>query len=189
MKRFGLLALVAALAGAGGCASSAKYVEKKADSGVVAVPDDSNAWPNYNRQAALKLIEQHVGPDYEIVDQKTVKTGRQTRSSLPDTNETLNPRRPGSPGYQSSTHATSMPEQTQFLITYVRRGGTASGDAGTPGVPSGLVPAGGTVRTQYPPTGAAPNLQPAHGFAPGAMPSSFNRPKVAPAAGGADCDT
>lgn len=187
MKRFGLLALVAALAGAGGCASSAKYIEKKPDSGVVAVPDDSNSWPNYNRQAALKLIEEHVGSNYEIVDEKTVKTGRQTRGSLPDTNETLNPRRPGSPGYRSATHATSMPEQTQFQIAYVRKGG--AGDTGAQNGPPGLVPAGGTVRTQYPPTGPAPNVQPAQGFAPGAMPSSFNRPKVVPAAGGADCDT
>lgn len=182
MKRLGLLALVAVLTGAGGCASSAKYVEKKADSGIVAAPDDSDAWPNYNRRELTKLIEQHVGPDYEIVEQKTVKTGRQTRSSLPDTNETLNPRRPGSPGYQSSTHATSMPEQTQFQITYVRKGGAASSDAGAP---SGLVPAGGTVRTQYPATGAVPNVQPASG---GALSSPFNRPK-APATGGADCDT
>ncbi|HEY1187314.1 MAG TPA: hypothetical protein VGE74_06630 [Gemmata sp.] len=178
MKRFGVLALVAALSAAGGCASSAKFVERKADSGIVAVPDDSNQWPNYNRRVALKAIEEHVGPNYEIVDERTVKTGRQSRSSLPDTNETLNPRNPGAPAYRNaSTHATALPEQTQYQITYRRK-------AGPEADPSGL----GAVRTQYLPTGAAPNVQPAGGAVPGGMASPFNRPTVPPAAGGADCD-
>ncbi|QEG29775.1 hypothetical protein GobsT_45730 [Gemmata obscuriglobus] len=176
MTRCGSLLLIAALSAAGGCASSAKYVERRGGSGVVAVPDDSDSWPNYNRRAALKLIEQDAGPNYEIIDQRTVKTGRQTRSSLPDTNETLNPRRPGSPGYQSSTHATSMPEATEFRITYRRKDGAAVGDAGA-GAP-GVVPAGGA---------AQPRPQPA-GAVPGAMSSPFNRPTVTPA-GGAACDT
>lgn len=172
MKRPVLLALALVGAGASGCASNAKYVEKRVDGGVVAVPNDSDAWPGYNRQAALKLIEQHVGPDYEIVGEKTVSTGRAARGSLPSTSETLNPRRPSSPGYQSSTHATSMPEATQFEIAYRRKGGALAGDAGA-------------VQTQYAPGGAAPNVQPAGGV----MTSPFNRPTVPPAPGTPGCDT
>lgn len=177
MKRFGSLLLVAALSAGGGCASSAKYIEKRPDSGVVAAPDDSDAWPNHNKSNLLKLIEQHVGPNYEIVDQRTVRTGRQTHSSLPDTNETLNPRRPGSPGYQSSTHATSLPDASEYRITYRRKSGPQVGDVGTGGA-SGLVPAGGI---------AQPPTQPA-GAVPLGMQSPFNRPTVAPA-GGAACNT
>lgn len=185
MKRFGALALVAALAAAGGCASAARYAEKKPDRGVVTVPDDSDCWPGYNRRAALKLIEQHVGPDYEIVDQRTVKTGRTGRSGLPDTNETLNPRNPGAPAYRSaSTHATSMPEDTQFQITY-RRKDAPSGATNT------VVPVGGAVRTEYVPMGATPNAQPKSGAVPlgAGGTGSYLLPLPRPGTSGLDCKT
>lgn len=92
MRRFGVLVIVAATA-AGGCASPARYVERKADSGIVAVLAHSD-----DRGEALKLIEKHVGPNYEIIDERTVPTGRTARTNpRMDTDHTLNAQ-PGVPG-------------------------------------------------------------------------------------------
>ncbi|MCS7021896.1 MAG: hypothetical protein NZ703_01865 [Gemmataceae bacterium] len=63
-----------------GCAS-ARYVERHADSGVVAIPENSNHWPTYYRQAALDLIEKHVGPHYEIIEEREVVVGQQTSNN------------------------------------------------------------------------------------------------------------
>ena len=63
------LVLAAVVAGLSGCASPARYVETQGDTGVVAIPSNSDVWPNYNRKAAMALIEKHVGPNYEIVEE------------------------------------------------------------------------------------------------------------------------
>ncbi len=182
MQRFGAFALVAAMVATGGCASSAKYIEKKDDSGIVAVPDESNGWPNNNRRAALELIEKHVGPNYEIVDERTVTTGRMARTSLPDTNETLNPRNQAYPAKRTTgTAATAQHDVTQYRITYRKTAGwPAPRDLRSQEEP-GLTPASGTVQTQHAP-GMAPNVQPAGGPV-----SVFNSGSVRPASG-ADCN-
>lgn len=62
-----------------GC-TTARYVQKNPDSGIVAVADSSNAWPFYNRDKAMDLIAKHVGPDYEIVKEEETVTGQVTHS-------------------------------------------------------------------------------------------------------------
>jgi hypothetical protein len=68
--------LVATLSGC----TTARYVEKTSDGGVVAVADASNEFPYYNRDHAIDLITRHVGPDYEIVKEEETVTGKRTLS-------------------------------------------------------------------------------------------------------------
>lgn len=159
MKRFGAFVLVAVAAAASGCAS-AKYVEKRADGGVVAVPDDSDSWPGYNRRAALEKIREHVGPNYEIVDERKVVTGQTTLNNQQTATEhTLNARNPAYPTQRQTTTGTGITTQqdvTQWQIAYRRKEG--------------------------PTAAVTPDVRPA-----GGLNSAFNRP-VAPASGGADCN-
>jgi hypothetical protein len=64
-------ALVIALAG---CASPAHVVERTPTGGTVAVPDYQH------RSEALALIREEAGPNYSIVDEKTVETGLDTKT-------------------------------------------------------------------------------------------------------------
>lgn len=169
MTRFGAFVLVAVMAAAGGCAAPAKYVEKNANDGIVAVPDDTDCWPGYHRRAALEKITQHVGPNYEIVSERRVVTGQTTTGNgqSTTTDHTLNPKNPARPAQQWQTTtgtSTAMTQDvTQWQITYRRKDTPAA---------SGLQPAGGA---------------PANPLVPDVRPiSAFNRP-AAPG-GAADCD-
>lgn len=75
-----LLLAVGVMTGLSGCAT-ARYVERHAEGGVVAIPENSNHWPTYYRQAALDLITQHVGPHYEILEEREVVVGQQTNNN------------------------------------------------------------------------------------------------------------
>lgn len=180
--------IAVALAGlfvlAGGCASPAHYVEKKADAGVVAIPANTNAWPNFNRREALTLIEKHVGPSYEIVEEREVVTGQSTATNQQvNTEPVANRRNPALPGErQTAASTTTQRDLTEWRIMYRRRPGPAPGiNGGTP--PSGVMQTGGV-----PPQGA--------GLTPGVMPSvlpgggptgptSYFAPSSRPGPGGA----
>jgi hypothetical protein len=69
--------LAGAVTALAGC-STARYVQKNPDSGIVAVPDGTNDWPSYNRDRAIDLIVKHVGPDYEIIREEETVTGQVT---------------------------------------------------------------------------------------------------------------
>ncbi len=167
MRRFGVLVIVAATA-AGGCASPARYVERKADSGIVAVLAHSD-----DRGEALKLIEKHVGPNYEIIDERTVPTGRTARTNpRMDTDHTLNARNPAYPAKRPTTpDATAREDVAVLQITYRKK--VVSGIAGRG---DGFTTADGT-------NGLTPNVRPA-----GGLNSAFNRNTAKPASGGADCN-
>lgn len=161
VKRVSVLMLLATFAAAGGCAAPAKYIEKRADGGVVAVPDDTDCWPSYNRRAALEKIQQHVGADYVITDERRVVVGQTTMGNgqSTTTNHTLNPKNPAYPAQQTQTttgSSTAMTQDvTQWQITYQRKpastadgsvrpaGGTNPrvGDVSATGAASGLTPA------------------------------------------------
>src|SRR5690242_10545260 len=109
MKRFLILAAAVATATSVGCAN-ARYVQKMGDEGIVAIPNNTDAWPNYNRTEACRLIEQHVGPAYEIVEEKEVVTGTATTNNQ-DTNReaTFNPDVPFLPAERQTTTTTTTP--------------------------------------------------------------------------------
>lgn len=74
MRKLLFLMLLLAAVGGSGC-SSARYVQRGEDEGVIAVADRSNSWPSYNYDKALSLIVDHVGDEFEIVEEWSEKTG------------------------------------------------------------------------------------------------------------------
>jgi hypothetical protein len=143
MKR--VVGLVAAVvAGLSGCASPARYVEKTAAGGVVAVPDYSH------RAEALSLIKKHVGPDYVIVQESEVPTAAVTTTTQKQSSGSLAARAfswlTGDKG--STTTVTAAATATEWRIQYTRA--TAPEPMMHGAAPNGLIPAGGTtVQTQY----------------------------------------
>lgn len=195
MRRGIAVAVLGLVTLAGGCATPARYIEKKGDEGVVAIPANTDAWPSYNRRAAIELIQKHVGVNYEILDEREVVTGQSTHNNQQvNTEQTVNRTIPFLPAEkQTITNTTTQRDITEWRITYRRKAGAAPGDVGTyrpaPFVndpnnkppQTGLTPAGGA---QHP---AVPSVLPVAAPARGA-PTSYFMPTRRPAAP-SDCTT
>ncbi len=149
MKRGIVSAVVLALAAAGGCAAPAKYVEKRGNSGIVAIPDNTDVWPTHNRREALALIQKHVGYNYEIVEERAVVVGQSTHNNQQvNTEDTFNREIPFLPAQkQTISNTTTQRDITEWQIVYRRKDPPAA-------VP-GLTPAGG------PAAGIVPDVRPA----------------------------
>lgn len=165
MRRFLVLAAAVTTASSVGCAN-ARYVQKIEDEGVVAVPVNSDAWPSYNRTSALKLIEQHVGPAYEIVEEREVKTGTATTNTQNTNREqTFNSEVPFLPAEKrTTTSTTTASDIKEYHIHYRRKAGGLTGFPGTTPSASAIMPAGGAA----PASGVVPALhtEPAASAAP-----------------------
>jgi hypothetical protein len=163
-----LLLGVGVMTGLSGCAT-ARYVERHADGGVVAIPENSNHWPTYYRQSALDLITQHVGPHYEILEEREVVVGQQTNN-----NQQMGP--------DFLAGITTTRELTEWRIAYRRAAspyyppatGSPQSRNGSPAA-AGSRPAGGSTLP-----GGAPLVQPAGGVPMAPSGSSGVIPSVAP---------
>lgn len=107
------------MAGTVGC-GNARYIHKDANGGVIAMSAD-NSW---NRKKAEELMKEHVGPGYQIVEEKEVVTGQVTTNHSDTQNElgvhSAIPILPANK--QITTTTTSTKDVTEWQITY-RRGG------------------------------------------------------------------
>lgn len=116
----GLVALGAI--GTVGC-GNARYIQKDVNGGVIAMSAD-NRW---NREKAEKLMKEHVGAGYQVVEEKEVITGQVTTNHSDTQNElgvhSAIPILPASK--QITTTTTSSRDVTEWQITY-RRGGLPS---------------------------------------------------------------
>ncbi len=121
--------------GSVGCASSARTVLRDHDSGVVAVPDDTDRLPSYHRSHAIDLIRDHVGNQYEIVKEEEYVLGpivtNETQFSRRSILNWLAPWRAAETA--TSTNTSSTRNTTEYRLHYQR---VAS--------PNAVVPAGGT---------------------------------------------
>ena len=63
-----------------GCAK-ARHVEVNQQGGVVAIPSNTNSWPNYYRNQAEELISQNCPDGYEIVQEEEFVTGQVARKN------------------------------------------------------------------------------------------------------------
>jgi hypothetical protein len=164
MKRGTALALLVCLTAAGGCTSPAHSVawNPVSGAGTVAIPNNTDVWPNHNRTAALELIEKEVGgKNYVITSEGEVVTGRSTTNSQQvNTEQTANPRNPNQTGQQQTvTGSVTQQNLTEYRISFQRTPPAASGPAGMPvrtPTTTGLTTAGGTGGWQ----GASPNPVP-----------------------------
>lgn len=150
MKRFLTALLAAGIPALSGC-GSARYVEKNADSGIIAIPSNADFWPMKHRTAALDKIHQHVGPNYEIVEEKEVVTGVTTHHNQQITREpTFNTEVPFLDAEkQTVMNSTTSTDRTEWRIAYRRAAPPV-----TPGVQptSGVQPAAGVVPSVAPRT-------------------------------------
>jgi hypothetical protein len=175
---FGVAALVAALSG---CASPARYVERVGETGVVAIPANTDSFPNYYRSEAVALIHKHVGPNFEIVEEREVPTGKRTFNDQQVNNEqTWNTSNPFLPANKQNVQNTTTTQDIyEYRITYRKKMPTS---IGTGIVGSSVTPAGGGQSRSASGTGA---VQHAGGIVPPVGPTSSVVPAgpVAPAAG------
>jgi hypothetical protein len=77
-------ALVVGVVGFSGCMHEPKMVQMTSTGGVVAIPEDSNAWPYHYRDAAYAKIREKYpsfDPTSDIVSQSLVPVGVQTTST------------------------------------------------------------------------------------------------------------
>ncbi len=137
MTRAWLLVAVIAAGAQVGC-SSARYVQRGADEGVVAIPDRSNDWPTFHQDKAAKLIAEHVGPDYEVVEEWSEKVGENVHHDQKTNREpTLNSEVPFIlPAEKVTTQTTTTTSDvTEWRIKYRKK---------APGAPAAgpVVPAG-----------------------------------------------
>jgi hypothetical protein len=139
---FLLSAVVVTVASLTGC-GTARYVSKQGEGGVVAIPNNSDDWPTHYRQNAEALIRQHVGPNYEIVDEREVVTGTKVANNQQaQTEQIANRRNPSMPGTKETvTDTTTATNITEYRITYRRRGPVGGGFPGATAASAGLPPA------------------------------------------------
>jgi hypothetical protein len=158
MSRF-ILGVAALIAGLSGCAGPAHYVEKNGDSGVVAIPTNTNVWPTYYETEAMALIRKHVGSNFEIVHEGLAATGKATVN-----NERINTDKLANS--QSINNTTTTQDVTEWRIVYRKKAmpGPLVNDAMSRGLPINHAPVGG-VQTGI---GMQPagGTQPAGGLAP-----------------------
>jgi len=158
-----LLAVAAVVTGLSGCAGPARYVERSGDVGVVAIPANTDAWPTHYRSEALALIERHVGPNFEIVDEKEVAVGSRTNNNQQVKREQAftNPFT-GPVEKDTVTNTTTTHDITEWRIAYRKRVGPMPLGFNAP------TPPGGVTQTQYLSGSDPAGVVPAGGTAPAA---------------------
>ena len=171
MTRF-LFAAAVLVAGLSGCASPARYVDKGPDGGVVAIPSNTDYFPTFNRSAAIEKIKEHVGPNFEITEEREVPKGQQTIS-----NQQVNGK--------NQSNITTTQDVTEYQIAYRRK----SGVMGMPMSPTNpmnpqMGPFGGVQQTQYLPGMPATGVKQAGGVVPSMGPAGGVYPAGGVPAGG-----
>jgi hypothetical protein len=146
----GVAAIVAAVSG---CATPAHYVEKHGtESGVVAIPADSDVFPTYYRTEAMDLIRRHVGSNFEIVEERQVETGQLAVNNQHVNNDDM---------FKSQTvkNTTTTQNVYEWHIVYRKKPSPVRGDGMQLGAAGGLTPAGGAAA-------GAGGVKPADGIVP-----------------------
>jgi hypothetical protein len=189
MRRGIAVAVAGLVALAGGCASPARYVERQPDSGVVAIPTNAGLFARYNRHEALALIQQHVGPNYEIIDEREVVTGQSTTNNQQvNTEQVANRKNPNLPGErQVATNTTTTQDLKEYRIWYRRVAAPVRPDQPFGGVPGANVMQTGGMQAPGAGQGVVPSVLPGGGISGRGPtgPTSY----FAPPSGGRSCSS
>ena len=111
-----VLASAIGLATLGGCAN-ARYVECSAGDGVVAIPANTNSWPNYYRNHAEELMRQKCPDGYEIVHEGEAVTGQTHDTDTGIIRDSF----PMGPSEQHIHQQTRVTDITEWRIIYPPR--------------------------------------------------------------------
>lgn len=107
-----LVAFAVAAAGLSGCASPARVIEHDAAKVVVAVPDNTNAWPFYYQDAAKEAAAFYLPEPVETTVRR-VKVGEQTTTAADSTRKERS-----FSDVISSTSITSVSDKYEYHIEY-----------------------------------------------------------------------
>jgi hypothetical protein len=138
-----------ALTGSAGC-QQARLVSQDAFGGVVAIPSNTNSWPDYYQDQANKLMREACKGDYVIDRREEVVVGIvRNDNTNTDTQAIPLPGKLGAIALSKTTDTTSIHDRTEHRITFhaakVAPGTTPSAVGGPvpipPGVPSNIAPA------------------------------------------------
>jgi hypothetical protein len=126
-------------------------------------------------------MRQHLGPNYEIIEEREVVTGQSTTNNQQTNTEAVqNKRNPKLPGeLQTTTSTTMQRDVTEWRIWYRRGVGQINHDQPYGGLPP--IQQTGGVRPQGPGQGPAPGVMPSvlPGPQPGG-PTSYYSPSMRP---------
>jgi hypothetical protein len=137
----GVFALV--VAGLSGCASPARVIRQDPTSVVVAIPDNTNAWPFYYQDEARTAAASYI-QDPVLTASQRVKVGEQTTNTSDTTHRSFG-------DAVSSISTTAVSDRYEYHLEFRSNGPARSSGAGTPPPP---IPGG-------PPVSPAASLSPA----------------------------
>jgi len=116
MSRAAVLGLVVVAAGLSGCATPARVIRQDAASVVVAVPDNTNAWPFYYQDEARQLAGGYV-KDPVLISTQRVKVGEQVTSATDTTRRDIGGQKPVGDVVTSSS-TTSVSDEYEYHLEY-----------------------------------------------------------------------
>lgn len=116
MSRWAMLFVVGLSAAVGGCASSARVVQQDASRVVVAVPEDTDSFPNYYNSEAIKLAAAHISEPMRVSSTR-VKVGETLENKQSGSRTDLIPR----VDLQSSSSKSSVENKYEYLIEFQSR--------------------------------------------------------------------
>jgi len=116
MSRAAMVGLVIVAAGLSGCATPARVIRQDAASVVVAVPDNTNAWPFYYQDEARQLASGYV-KDPVLVASQRVKVGEQVTNSTDTTRRDIGGQKPVGDVVTSSS-TTSVSDRYEYHLEY-----------------------------------------------------------------------
>jgi hypothetical protein len=170
-RRAGLGLFVFVAVGLAGCASPARVVRQDANSVVVAIPDNTNAWPFYYQDAAEQLAAGYIADPVRSSIQR-VKVGEQTTSTADTGRRTFGE-------VITSTSTTSVADQYEYHLEF-RSNSPVRGPSQISGAPAArLAPQGARDGTD----GTKPAIPPLLPPTPPASPAT-NMPGTAVAGPG-----
>jgi hypothetical protein len=103
-----------------GCMGGARVIRNDASSGVVVIPENTNVWPTYYRDAAIDAVRKEHGTNVEIVwgrgEEKVV--GTETRNEqLVDRRVRGDEKKPGGEVVKN-TNVTTTTDKMEYHLTY-----------------------------------------------------------------------
>jgi hypothetical protein len=117
-----------------GCAGTARLVSRDSNSGVVAVPENSNRWPSFYRKHAEELMKANCPDGYTIVKEEEVVVG-QTQHTHTTTDRSGSPLLAAlhiDPINENSNQTTSYDDRKEWRIYYQAKGTNAASQINTP---------------------------------------------------------
>jgi hypothetical protein len=143
MSRAAIVGLVVVVAGLSGCATPARVIRQDAASVVVAVPDNTNAWPFYYQDEARSLAGGYV-KDPVLVSSQRVKVGEQVTNATDTTRRDLGGQKPFG-DVVTSASTTSVSDKYEYHLEYRSSSplrGPVTLSTGSPGPAASLNPQG-----------------------------------------------